>query len=222
MKLVIGNKNYSSWSLRPYMALRQTGIEFEEQRISFNDPQWKSVIRTRLVPGKVPVLVDGDVTVWDSLAILEYLAEKFPDRGLWPSDITARAIARSACAEMHSSYTALRRNLPMNVTASFPGLGWNMAVQDDIDRICALWGECRARFGNGGPFLFGRFCNADAMFAPVVLRFASHAVKLPSDASEYCDAVRATEAMRTWVVDAANEDDFVAVDEPYRRAPKRG
>jgi glutathione S-transferase len=218
MKLIIGNKNYSSWSLRPYMALRQTEIPFEEERITFNDPAWKSRVRTRLVPAKVPVLVDGDQTIWDSIAILEYVAEKYPDRGLWPRDIAARAVARSACAEMHAGFTAFRRNMPMNVTASFPGLGWNIAVQDDIDRICELWSECRARFGAEGPFLFGRFSNADAMFAPVVLRFVTHAVSLPNDAAVYCKAVRATDAMKAWVADAAKENDFIAVDEPYRKA----
>jgi glutathione S-transferase len=203
------------------MALRQTGIPFEEQKISFNDPDWKSRVRTKLVPAKVPILVDDNVTIWDSLAILEYLAEKFPERELWPRNPTARAIARSACAEMHSSYAELRRRMPMNVTASFPGLGWSVAVQNDIDRIFDLWSECRGRFGAEGPFLFGHFSNADAMFAPIVLRFVTHAVSLPNEIATYCKAVRATEAMKSWIVDAAKENDFVTVDEPYRKAPKQ-
>lgn len=221
MKLIIGNRNYSSWSLRPYMALRQSGIPFEIERISFNDTTWKSRVATQLVPGKVPILIDGDRTIWDTLAILEYLAETHPDRGLWPSDTGARAVARSACAEMHSSFGALRRNMPMNISASFPGLGWNVEVQADIDRITALWSECRTRFGANGPFLFGPFCNADAMFAPVVLRFVTHAVKLSREVEAYCDAVRRTEAMKSWVTDALKENEFVAMDEPYRNPPKR-
>ena len=222
MKLIIGNRNYSSWSLRPYMALRQAHIPFEVEQISFNDPNWKKKTTTRLVPGKVPVLIDGGETIWDSLAILEYVAERFPDRDLWPRDATARAIARSVCAEMHSSFTHLRRNMPMNISASFPGLGWNIEVQADIDRITTLWSECRARFGAEGPFLFGRFSNADAMFAPVVLRFVTHAVSLPSVAASYSEAVRGTEAMKAWVTDALKENDFLAMDEPYRKDPRRG
>lgn len=219
MQLILGNKNYSSWSLRPYLAMRQTGISFEEQRVSFNDPEWKARIRTKLIPGKVPVLVDGDTAIWDSLAILEYLAERYPERGLWPKDVAARAVARSACAEMHSSFAALRQNMPMNVTASLPGKGWNVAVQQDVERIFQLWTECRARYGAGGPFLFGQFSNADAMFAPVVLRFVTYAVALPVDVATYCRAVRATEAMKSWISDAAKENEFVACDEPYRKAP---
>jgi glutathione S-transferase len=219
LKLIIGNKNYSSWSLRPYMALYQAQIPFEEEKISFNDHSWKSRVRTRLVPAKVPVLIDGENMIWDTIAILEYLAEKFPDRHLWPENAAARAIARSACAEMHSSYIPLRKAMPMNVTASFPGFGWSIAVQTDIDRICELWTECRSRFGADGPFLFGRFSNADAMFAPVVLRFMTHAVRLPDEASEYCRVMRGTLAMKAWVADAAKENEFVQADEPYRKPP---
>lgn len=216
MKLVIGNKNYSSWSLRAWMALRQAGIPFEEERISFNDRTWKGKVGTAMVPAKVPVLFDGGSTIWDSLAILEYVAERFPEKELWPTERTARAVARSACAEMHSSFPALRRHMPMNVTARLPGLGWNVAVQSDIDRISSLWTECRNRFGGGGSFLFGRFTNADAMFAPVVLRFMTHAVELSPMAAAYCEAVRSTTALKEWIAQAAEENDFVAVDEPYR------
>jgi glutathione S-transferase len=219
MKLIIGNRNYSSWSLRPYVAMKAAGIPFDVERISFNDPTWKSRVGTRLVPAKVPVLVDGDETIWDSLAILEYLAERFPERGLWPSDASARAIARSVCAEMHSSFSALRQNMPMNVTASLPGFGWNLAVQADIERLCALWAECRARFGSNGPFLFGQFSNADAMFAPVVLRFISYEVRISEDAATYCKTIREMDAVKTWVLEARSENEFVVAGEPYRRAP---
>jgi glutathione S-transferase len=216
MKLIIGNKNYSSWSLRPWLALRQAGIAFEEERISFNDRTWKAKVATKLVPAKVPVLIDDGEVIWDSLAILEYLAERFPEKELWPTERKARAVARSACAEMHSSFPALRRSMPMNVTARFPGLGWNVAVQADIDRISSLWTECRGRFGSAGPFLFGRFTNADAMFSPMVLRFMTHAVELSPIVTAYCEVVRSTTALKEWMAQAAEENDFVAVDEPYR------
>ncbi len=221
MKLVIGNKNYSSWSLRAYMALFHTGIPFEEEKISFNDRTWKSRVGSRLVPAKVPILIDGERVIWDTLAILEYLAESFPESGLWPTDAHARAVARSVAAEMHSSYMAIRRHLPMNVTARLPGFGWNNAVEDEVRRICDLWGECREHFGVGGPFLFGRFSNADAMFSPVVSRFVTYAVPLPPLAQAYVEAVLHTEALAKWTADAAREDDFVAMDEPYRRPATR-
>jgi glutathione S-transferase len=220
MKLIIGNKNYSSWSLRAYMALSHTGAAFEEEKISFNDRTWKGRLGTRLVPAKVPMLIDGERVIWDTLAILEYLAERFPESSLWPTEPHARAVARSAAAEMHSSYTGLRRHLPMNVMARLPGLGWNNAVEDDVRRICDLWGECRERFGAEGPYLFGRFSNADAMFAPVASRFVTYAVPLPPHAEAYVAAALGTDAYLRWSAEAAGEDDFVAMDEPYRRPAK--
>ena len=155
MKLIIGNKNYSSWSLRPWLVLTHAGIPFEEHKVSFNAPDFKSHAGPA---GKVPVLIDGDLTIWDSLAIVEYLAEKFPDKHLWPADPAARAVARSICAEFHAGFPSLRNNLASNMTARLPGRGWNVAVQREIDRVCALWRDARARFagdGDRGPFLFG-------------------------------------------------------------------
>lgn len=219
MKLVIGNKNYSSWSLRPWLALTQAGIPFEEVNLRLFSDGFASEVAGYSPAGKVPVLVDGDVHVWDSLAIVEYAAERFPERQLWPRDPAARAYARSICAEMHSGFANLRSQMPMNVVAMLPGLGWNLAVQRDIDRIAAIWSDARRRFGQGGPFLFGEFSNADAFYAPVVSRFATYGVHLPDDAKAYADFILALPAMQQWIEGARQERDFVVADEPYRPLP---
>jgi glutathione S-transferase len=217
MKLVIGNKNYSSWSLRPWLVLSHAGIPFDEHKISFNAPDFKAHVGPA---GKVPVLIDGDLTIWDSLAIVEYLAEKFPDRRLWPAAPAARAVARAICAEFHAGFPSLRNNLASNMTARLPGRGWNVAVQREIDRVCALWRDARARFaGDGGPFLFGEFSIADAYYAPVTRRFVTYAVSLPDDAARYVETIAALPAMQAWLADAATEDDFFVEDEPYRFPP---
>ncbi len=221
MKLVIGNKNYSSWSFRPWMVLKQAGIPFEEELISFNDPTFGARVRRVSPSGRVPVLVDGSLTVWDSLAIVEYLAEKFPDRRLWPANPAARAVARSLCAEMHSGFALLRSSLPMNFQVSLPGAGWNVKVQKEIDRMAAMWEDTRARFGASGSLLFGAFTIADAFFAPVVPRFTAYAVKLPPVAQAYAEALAALPAYQEWAVAARAEDDFFPPDEPYRQAPDR-
>ena len=220
LKLIIGNKAYSSWSMRPWLALRQAGIPFEEQRISFNDPGWKERLKPLTPAGLVPVLVDGELVVWDTLAIAEYVAERFPDKRLWPEDARARAVARSACAEMHSGFQVLRSSLPMNFTAEFPGLGWSLKVQAQIDRLVAIWEDARRRFGAGGPFLFGAFSNADAFFAPVVRRFIGHAVKVPPVAQAYIETIRALPSYQQWEAEARQENDFYAPDEPYRLHPR--
>jgi len=217
MKLVIGNKNYSSWSLRPWLVLAHAGIPFEERKVSFNAPDFKAHAGPA---GQVPVLIDGDLTVWDSLAIVEYLAEKFPDKHLWPAAPAARAVARSICAELHAGFPALRNNLASNMTARLPGRGWNVAVQREIDRVCALWRDARGRFaGDRGPFLFGPFSIADAYYAPVTRRFVTYAVSLPEDAARYVDAIAALPAMQAWLAEAAAENDFFVDDEPYRLPP---
>jgi glutathione S-transferase len=169
--------------------------------------------------GRVPVLVDGDMNVWDSLAICETLAERFPRAQLWPADPKARAHARSICAEMHSGFTNLRNNMPMNVTAVLPGMGWNVAVQRDIDRIAAMWTELRQKYAAEGPFLFGHFTVADAFYAPVVSRFATYGVRLPEAAKAYADSILNLPAMQEWIDGARAEHDFLADDEPYRTAP---
>jgi glutathione S-transferase len=216
MKLVIGNKNYSSWSLRPWLLLRHAGIAFDELMLSFNQPDFKQQVLRYSPAGRVPVLIDGEVTVWDSLAIAEYVAEKFPARRLWPLDVRQRAQARAICAEMHAGFGELRANLCMNVSARLPGLGWNLAVQRDIDRICAIWTGLRARHAADGPFLFGAFSVADAYYAPVVTRFQTYAPALPADVLAYMNTILALPAMVQWQAEAAQEHDFVEYDEPYR------
>ncbi len=219
MKLVIGNKNYSSWSMRPWLLLRHAGIAFDEVKLSFNSPTFKRDALAFGPTGKVPVLVDDGVTVWDTLAIAEYVAEKFPDKQLWPRDAKQRAEARAICAEMHAGFPALRTHLSMNVTANLAGLGWNVAVQDDIDRISAIWTGLRARHRADGPFLFGRFCIADAYYAPVVTRFNTYKPKLAPALDEYMHTMLDLPEMKEWLAAAVQENDFVAHDEPYRRAP---
>ncbi|AMP38933.1 MULTISPECIES: glutathione S-transferase family protein [Ralstonia solanacearum species complex] len=218
MKLVIGNKNYSSWSLRPWLLARQASIPFEEIRLRLGSEGFAAEIRRCSPAGRVPVLVDGDLTVWDSLAICETLAERFPRARLWPEDPKARAHARSICAEMHAGFTALRGQMPMNVTAVLPGLGWNIAVQRDVDRIAQIWTELRQKYAAEGPFLFGHFTVADAFYAPVVSRFATYGVRLPELAKTYADHILNLPAMQEWIEGARGEHDFLADDEPYRTA----
>ncbi|WP_197338248.1 glutathione S-transferase family protein [Ralstonia solanacearum] len=218
MKLVIGNKNYSSWSLRPWLLARQAGIPFEEIRLHLGSEGFAAEIRRYSPAGRVPVLVDGDITVWDSLAICETLAERFPRAHLWPEDPKARAHARSICAEMHAGFANLRSQMPMNVTAMLPGLGWNVAVQRDVDRIAQIWTELRQKHAAEGPFLFGHFTVADAFYAPVVSRFATYGVRLPESAKTYADHILNLPAMQEWIEGARGERDFLADDEPYRTA----
>jgi glutathione S-transferase len=166
--LVIGNKNYSSWSLRPWLAMKMAGASFQEIVIPLRQQTTAADIARHSPAGKVPVLHDGEITVWESIAILEYLSEAMPEARLWPKDQEARAVARAVSAEMHAGFVALRTHMPMNIRASKPGRGRTPEVEMDIRRIVTLWEDCRARFGEGGPFLFGGFSNADAMYAPVV------------------------------------------------------
>src|ERR1700722_19408701 len=185
MKLIIGNKNYSGWSLRPWLLLRHADIPFEEIRILVYTPDSKQSIIKYSPSGKVPALVDGDVTAWDSLAICEYLAEKHPDKKFWPDDRVARALARAVGAEMHSGFQNLRENMPMNIRRDYAGLGCTPEVERDIARITEIWQGCRKAFGSSGPFLFGAFSIADAMFAPVMFRFRTYGVMLPEALEAY-------------------------------------
>lgn len=205
LTLVIGNKNYSSWSLRPWLAMRQADIPFATVRIPLYAPGSVAQLAVWSPSGKVPALHDGELRVWDSLAICEYLHERFPDRQLWPDDAAARATARSVSAEMHAGFGALREQMSMNIRARRPGQGRTAASVADIERILAIWADCRARFGRGGDFLFGHFGIADAMFAPVVLRFQTYGVTLQGAARDYAEAVLALPAMREWVADAVLE-----------------
>jgi len=223
LRLAIANKNYSSWSMRPWVVLAQAGISFEEIPLRFGADATGNLVvggieaysSARTVP---VLLIDAD-PVWDSLAICETLAEMFPEKRLWPADARARQVARAVCAEMHSGFRALRSAMPMNIRASLPGKGMSPEVQKDIDRIVAIWTSCRARFGAGGELLFGQFSIADAYFAPVTMRFRTHWVKLPVEAERYAAAVRALPGVKKWMEAASLDSEFVPADEPYQTAP---
>ena len=219
MKLLIGNKNYSSWSFRPWLVLKQAGIAFDEEQLTFGAADFKARVRQTSPSARVPALVDGALVIWDSLAIVEYLAERFPEKRLWPADVAARAVARSMCAEMHAGFQTLRSSMTMNFQVHLPGAGWNVAVQKEIDRIVAMWEDARKRFGTGGPFLFGAFSIADAFFAPVVQRFLSYAVKVSPVAQAYVETIAGLPAFQEWARAARAETDFFLPDEPYRLGP---
>ena len=208
LTLVIGNKNYSSWSLRPWLAMKQAGLDFVEVRIPLDTPETRARISRYSPSGRVPVLIHDDLTIWDSLAICEYLAEQFPGHGL-PEDRAARAIARSVSAEMHSGFSNLRQHMPMDCRARLPGQGRVPGVQSDIDRVTEIWRTCRQQFGAGGDFLFGQFTLADAMYAPVVSRFVTYSVELDETAKAYADAVWSLPAMQEWVAAAAAESEHL-------------
>ncbi len=215
LQLAIANKNYSSWSMRPWVLLSQAGIAFEEIQLKFSDEGRVPGIERYSPTRQVPVLIVDGEPVWDSLAICEAVAELFPDKRLWPADARARQIARSICAEMHAGFRKLRGAMPMNIRASLPGKGMSSQVQQDIDRIAAIWESCRARYGQGGELLFGQFTVADAFYAPVATRFLTYAVTLPSAAQRYADALLALPAVREWMAQARLEPEFVRADEPY-------
>ena len=211
--LVIANKNYSSWSLRPYMALVMAGIPFDEKMIAFGEPRFGKEVRKISSAGKVPVFVHGKTVIWDSLAILEYLAETYPDKNLWPKSKVARAMARSVSSEMHSSYQALRNACPMNLRRPPKAIALSDAVMANVQRIETVWRDCRRTSGKGGKFLFGKFSNADAMFAPVVSRFETFAIPISKDTRAYMDAVLSTKAFQTWKAAALLETAIVPEDE---------
>ena len=216
MQLVIGNKNYSSWSMRPWVALREARIPFEEVQLTFGDDGKPVGVEAWSPTRKVPVLVlDGGERIWDSLAICEAAAELYPDRKLWPLAPEARRAARAVCAEMHSGFEGLRSAMAMNMRARHPGKGMTPQVRADIERIVELWTSCRARFGGEGALLFGAFTIADAFYAPVVTRFETYEVPLPAAAQAYCEAVRRLAAVREWTEAARRETDFVPADEPH-------
>ncbi len=213
LKLIVGNKNYSSWSMRPWIAMKMANIPFDETVISLDSPDFKAKVAAVSGSGKVPVLVDGNVSVWESLAILEYLAEKFPKAGLWPADVAARAHARAIANEMHAGFLPLRRLLPMNL--------WRPVIKRDltpealvnVQRIEEIWSGSRARYGKSGPFLFGQFGAADAMYAPVVARFHTYDVAVSASARAYMDAVMALPAWREWHAAGVKEPWVLAADE---------
>ncbi|SRR5216684_1568903 len=213
LRLVIGNKNYSSWSMRPWIAMKVAGIPFEEEVISLDAADFKARVGRISGTGKVPALADGNVQVWESLAILEYLAERYPDARLWPADPAARATARAIAAEMHAGFVPLRRHLPMNMWRPVIRRELTADVQANVRRIDALWTDCRTRHGAGGAFLFGAFGAADAMYAPVVARFHTYAVEVGAVARAYMEAVMRLPAWREWRTTALAEPWVLAEDE---------
>lgn len=207
--LVIGNKNYSSWSLRAWLTLRQSGADFQEIRIPLSTPDTRQQLLQHSPSGRVPVLIHNGLTVWESLAICEYIAELFPDRHLLPQDPQARAIARSVSAEMHAGFQALREHMSMDCRSRFPGKGRMPGVQENIDRITALWCDTRQQFGANGDFLFGHFTYADAMFAPVVSRFITYDVALDPVSQAYTNEILALPAMQEWLAAAEAEPEVI-------------
>ena len=228
LKLYIGNKNYSSWSMRPWVLLRQAGIEFEEVAVRFDafddSSQFKKTLASVTPVGKVPVLVDDGFAVWDTLAIAEYLAEKFPAKKLWPDDSKSRARARSICAEMHSGFAALRSACPMNIEAKLPDVGqliWrdHAAVRADVARLVDLWSALLTE--HKGPLLFGDFSIADAFFAPVCVRLTTYALPVPAPVTAYLDRLRTLPGVKAWLDEALLEHDFRDFEEPHRLNPDR-
>lgn len=230
LKLYIGNKNYSSWSMRPWVLLTQAGIPFEEVMVPFDSFDANSAFKNTMASvsptGKVPALVDtsvaGDLKIWDTLAIAEYAAEQFPDKHLWPKDKAVRAIARSVCAEMHAGFTGLRSNFGMNIEASLPEIGQLVlrdkpAVQADMKRIVEMWSGLLETYK--GPMLFGDFSVVDAYFAPVCMRFNTYQIPLPANIAAYVARVTALTSVQKWIQESLLEKDFVAMDEPYRVKP---
>jgi glutathione S-transferase len=223
LQLYIGNKNYSSWSMRVGVLLAQAGIPFQEVMVRFDafapGSQFRKTMDALCPTGKVPVLVDGDLVVWDTLAIAEYLAEQFPEKQLWPAQAQARARARSICAEMHSGFAALRRACPMNIEARLPDIG-ALAMRDqpalraDLARIVDMWSGLLRE--HGGPMLFGDFCIADAYYAPVVMRLRTYALPVPAEISDYMERVCALPGVRAWIDDALAEQEFLSFEEPFR------
>ena len=215
--LVIGNKCHSSWSLRPWLLMKEFGIPFEEVLIPFMDPiaspEWKAKLRPYSPAGKVPALVDDGLQVWDTLAIVEYLAEKHADLPIWPRDRAARAMARSIAAEMHSGFGALRSACPMNMGKKFPAKDRGPEVAKDVARILEIWATARERFGEGGPFLFGAFSAADAMYAPVVTRFVTYSIPLDETGGTYSLAILSLPSFEEWKQAALDEPWIVPEDE---------
>lgn len=226
LKLYIGNKNYSSWSMRPWVLLKQAQIPFEEVFVRFDgftpESDFKQTLQSITPAGKVPVLQDGELAVWDTLAIAEYVAEQFPEKKLWPHHSHQRALARSLCAEMHAGFIGLRANCPMNIEASLPDQGaliWRdkPAVRSDVARIVAMWTQLLD--SHGGPMLFGGFSVVDAYYAPVCMRIKTYALPVPAAITAYIERVSALPGVQAWIDAALNENDFLDFEEPYRFKP---
>ena len=223
LQLVIGNKNYSSWSMRPWVLMKQLGIPFEERKLRFDfaaGSAFRQAVAQVSPAGLVPVLLDGNLAVWDTLAICEHLHEIFPQAGVWPADRLRRARARSVSAEMHAGFGALRSHCPMNIEASLPEVGRRVwaeqpTVRANLARIEALWAD--ALGAHGGPFLFGDFCAADAFYAPVCMRLSCYALPMSAVSRAYMARVAAAPGVQAWIADAMAEQDFLDFEEPYRQ-----
>jgi len=213
MKLIIGNKNYSSWSLRAWFLMRQCELEFDEQRIALDVDTTATEIAKHSPAGRVPTLILDDCTVWDSLAIAETLAERYPDKDLWPRSDKRRAHARAVSAEMHSGFAAMRSELPMNCRATGRRIAINAEVRRDIDRIIDIWRDCQQQYRNDGDWLFGSFSVADAMFAPVVLRFRTYGVEIPESANAYANCLLENDAIGEWLLAAESETEVISHEE---------
>lgn len=208
-KLIIGNKNYSSWSLRPWILMKEVGISFEEVRIPLFESGYKSEILKHSPSGKVPVLCTGSITVWDSLAICEYVSELYPEKSCWPDDIASRAMARSVSHEMHSGFFEIRNSLPMNCRKQTEMDKISRELQSEIDRVCEIWRSCRHLFSKEGNFLFGEFSITDAMYAPIVLRFNSYGIKVDDISGDYMETMMSLSSMQEWVAEAAKEKESI-------------
>ena len=213
MKLVIGNKNYSSWSLRAWLLLKEAGIEFEEERILLDIDSTAGEIAKYSPAGRVPVLLLDDAVIWDSLAIAETIAERWPEKQLWPADAGARGHARAVSAEMHAGFSALREAMPMNCRAMGRKVTPTDAVAADIDRVFAIWTDCHRRYGDQGDWLFGRFSIADAMYAPVVLRFRTYGINLSESASVYPQRLLESPAIQDWLLESESETEVIQQEE---------
>ncbi|KAG1652825.1 Glutathione S-transferase 1 [Nymphon striatum] len=213
MELVIGNKNYSTWSLRPWFFLKNLDIEFKEKMVFLFKDDTNDILKPYFSNDKVPVLVDDDLQIWDTLAIIEYVADKYPEKLGWPTDAKAKAIARSASAEMHSSFMALRNALPMNIKKHFPDYPISNEVKLDIQRIFDIWDYCKQNATEEGPWLMGRFSGVDAMYAPVVMRLIGYDVKLAGFAAEYADTVLNNQHMQEWMKAGKQETQIISFDE---------
>ena len=211
--LIIGNKNYSSWSLRPYMALAGAGIAFDEKLIRFGEPAFSNAVKKISKAGLVPILQHNGVTIWESLAIMEYIAETWPEKNLWPKNKAARALARSISSEMHAGFRNIRNECPMNLRRPPKQVAMSDGLKRDVARLEYLWGEARKLHGEGGPYLFGKFTIADAMFAPVVTRLQTYAISVSKSTRAYMDAVLNSAAFQNWLKEALKEKWIVPEDE---------
>ena len=212
-RLIIGNYNYSSWSMRPWLFIRHHDLPIEITRLALFSEEFYKELGKHLSNSKVPLLIDDNLEVWDTIAILEYLAEKYPQTRGWPQDSQVCAVARSVCAEMHASFSAMRNEMPMNCRRYFPGYQISADANKDINRIQLIWNHCRQNYGSAGPWLFGRFSIADAMYAPVVMRFRSFDVELDNVSQAYCDTMNTSAAVIEWVENGRMEHETVSEDE---------